>query len=81
MKLSSNSKLYDGYVAQLNAYQQSENTDRSFYVIIRVTEKIKQIKKIETLHQLSIKDGKRVPNLIIIDALVTPSASNRKAGE
>ena len=81
VKLSTSSKIYDGDAAQLKAYEDSENTNRSFYVVIRVSKTINQLKRIQTLHQLSVKEGKRAPHLIIIDGLVKPSASHRKAGE
>jgi hypothetical protein len=77
IKLSSNNRLYDGYFKQVKAYEESESTNKSFYVVIRVTNSIKQIKKLQTSYELLKKDGKKVPSLVIIDGLIKKSASRR----
>jgi hypothetical protein len=77
IKLSSNNKLYDGYFKQVKAYEESEGTNKSFYVVIRVTNSVKQIKRLQTAYEILKKDGKKVPTLILIDALIKKSASKR----
>lgn len=77
IKLSSNRRLIHGFQKQLPAYQKSENIMRSFYVVIRVTKSERQIKRLLKLRDIVIKDGKNVPEIIVIDALLQPTASKR----
>ena len=77
IKLSSNKNLIKGFEKQLPSYQESERTDRCFYLVLRVTKSESQIKRVQKAHRNAEGEGKRVPRLIIIDALIKPSASKR----
>ncbi|MEZ4721785.1 MAG: hypothetical protein R2813_07925 [Flavobacteriales bacterium] len=61
LKLSSSEKLTDGYTRQLEAYNKAEDTNKSFYVVIQVSENPK-------LEELKIKAAQNeFPILKIID--------------
>ncbi|HEX9112404.1 MAG TPA: hypothetical protein VF845_13065 [Terriglobales bacterium] len=77
IKLSSNTRLVQGFENQLPAYEKSENTTSSFCVVIRVTESDKQIKQVQKIYNKAKAAGKKVPKLVIIDAMEKPSASKR----
>jgi hypothetical protein len=77
IKLSSNGKLLQGFQKQLPAYQESENTKQSVYVVIKVTKSDKQIKELLKVGEQEIKNGKKVPDIIVIDGYIKPSASKR----
>jgi hypothetical protein len=78
MKLSSNSNIIRGFTDQLPAYEQSEESFASFYVIIKVTERSNSIVSLQKLYDQRIKEGKKTPEIIIIDGLIKPTASKRK---
>jgi len=61
----------------LPAYQESENTKQSVYVVIKVTKSDKQIKELLKVGEQEIKNGKKVPDIIVIDGYIKPSASKR----
>lgn len=77
LKLSSNTKLIAGYKKQLPAYQESENTKRSFYVVLKVTRSDEQIKELIELEEEIIRKGEKAPKIIVIDAEPKLSASKR----
>ncbi len=62
IKLSSNPHLVQGFENQLPAYEKSENTTSSFYVVIRVTESERQIKQVQEIHNKARTAGKKVPS-------------------
>lgn len=75
IKLSSNPNLAKGLKKQIPAYEESEKTKTSFYVVIKVTDSKKNIENLLKLKDdLSAKN--EVPAIIIIDAMIKPSASN-----
>ena len=77
IKLSSNKSLIHGFEKQLQAYQESESTQKSIYVIIQLTKSANQIKRVLRLKEKADKEKKRVPAIIIIDGTIKPSASKR----
>lgn len=77
IKLSSNPRLHHGYEKQLTAYEESEGTKRSIYVILRVTRSDSQIRRLQRYRDSLIRDGKTVPPIFVIDARLTFSASRR----
>jgi hypothetical protein len=77
MKLSSNPKLLDGYTAQLDAYQASEKTQRSAYVVVRVNGKGTQTEELIEMNIRLRRSGQNCPDLHIIDATDKKSASKR----
>ncbi len=78
LKLSSNKNLVSGMTEQLSAYSESENSNKSIYVIIRVTESTESIERVKLLREKLISEGHHMPELVIIDAIMKPSASKRK---
>jgi len=79
VKKSNNQKLVHGYEVQLRAYERSESTERSMYLIIRVTETQNLIREVLKRRDEEIKKGKAVPQVVVIDARKALSASKRKA--
>ena len=78
IKLTSSKRVIHGFEKQLPAYQESEGTKKSFYVVIKTSESDTQIKQLKEIQEEKIKKGKIIPNVVIIDALIKPSASKRK---
>ncbi len=77
IKLSSNSRLVSGFTDQLPAYEKSEATQESVLVILRVTQSDAGIKDILNIRENALRAGGKVPDIIIIDARPTESASKR----
>jgi hypothetical protein len=77
IKKSNNSDLLHGFDTQLEAYQQSEATQESVYLILRVSEVDNAIKDVLALREKKNAEGLRVPEVIVIDARKMPSASKR----
>lgn len=79
IKLSSNTHLVHGFESQLPTYEVSESASSSYYVILRTTTNDTQIKKVRALREQAVRAGEGVPQLIVIDARLQPSASRRHA--
>lgn len=77
IKLSSNPHLVRGFTDQLPAYEKSENTEESVLVILRVTESDASVKEVLKIRDRAVKEGKKVPRIVVIDARPTKSASKR----
>jgi hypothetical protein len=77
VKLSTNSKLLDGFNRQLAAYQAAEKTYCAFYVVIRIDDSTSRINALTMRHNDAAKLMMDCPELIIIDARPTKSASKR----
>lgn len=78
VKLSANTQLVKGFVKQLPVYVESEATKRTIYLIIRVTDSDKQIKKIYKLQREARERGEPVPAVWVVDGRLKPTASKRK---
>jgi hypothetical protein len=76
LKKSSND-IKSGYVNQLEVYQRSENAFEAFYVVLRMTKKSSKIDEILAIEQERIKKGEKTPKIVIVDARLKESASNR----
>ena len=74
VKLSSNSQYLHGYEVQVEEYGKAENTDKLVYVLVDIGNPLK-VKKLKELHEQNIGQGKKVPELIIIDSTPKESAS------
>ncbi len=74
VKLSSNSQYLHGYEIQVEEYGKAENTDKLIYVLVDLGNPGK-VKKIKDLHRQNIEQGRKVPELIIIDSTQKESAS------
>jgi hypothetical protein len=77
VKKSNNASLLHGFDIQLPAYEKSEATQESIYLIIRVTEGDSAIKDVLALREKRIEEGKKVPDVVVIDGRKAPSASKR----
>jgi hypothetical protein len=77
IKLSSNTQLLHGFRKQLPAYQDAEGTERSAYVVIRVTRSDRTIRRVVALRERAILAGQRAPKIFVIDGRTRPSASRR----
>lgn len=76
-KLTSSKRVVHGFEKQLPAYQQSEGTKRGFYVVIQTTRSDTQIKELLELKETLSNEGKRLPNIVVVDARLKPGASRR----
>jgi len=77
VKKSNNPALLHGFETQLPAYENSEATNESVYLIIRVAEGESAINDVLALREKRLKEGKKVPDVIVIDARKKASASKR----
>lgn len=75
IKLSSNPEYMSGYENQVEGYAQAEHAENMLYVLVDIGNPIK-VKKLKELHEKNINEKKRVPEVIIIDAMRQDSASN-----
>ncbi len=75
VKYSSNNKLLDGFTKQLRIYDAAEQTQHSMYLVIRTTESTATIDSILELRSQELREGKRVPDIIVVDGRPKPSAS------
>jgi hypothetical protein len=67
-----------GYEKQTRAYQESEEAQRSYYVVIQVIEKSKPLDDILKLSQEEDREDKAHPTIITVDGRERPSASKIK---
>ncbi|MGO9589049.1 MAG: hypothetical protein ACLP3K_03255 [Candidatus Acidiferrales bacterium] len=77
IKKSNNPDLLHGFDTQLEAYQNSEATQESVYLILRVSERQSGVDDVLALCERKKAEGLKVPEVIVIDARKTPSASKR----
>jgi hypothetical protein len=75
VKYSSNNNLVKGFTTQLPIYNAADQTNSSIYLIIRTTLSTIKIKRVINLRQESLKQGIRVPEIILVDGRLHPSAS------
>ncbi len=77
IKKSTNSSLLHGFGRQLDAYQKSEATQESVYLILRVSEKENAINDVLALAAKKKAEGLKVPDVVVIDARKVMPASKR----
>ena len=77
IKKSTNTGLVHGFETQLPAYEESEATEESVYVILRVSQSESSINDVLTLRDKAIREGRRVPDVVVIDARKLEPASKR----
>lgn len=75
VKFTSNRRLYRGYTTQLPIYNNQEKTDLSIYLILETSETSNVIDKMLEHNNQQKSKGNRVPEIIIADARLKPSAS------
>ena len=76
VKKASSSTLLAGFTKQLPSYEKAERTAESFYLVVK--DKLNTdsaIKKLLDARDEHLHQGKRCPEIIIVDALEKPSAS------
>ena len=78
VKYSSNTALVRGFTNQLPEYDKAEKAQHSIYMILKTTHSEASIKAVIKAADLAKQQGKRVPNVIIVDAERKPSASKKK---
>jgi hypothetical protein len=74
-KLSSNKKLLHGYETQLAEYNRAEDAYAAIYVVIDVGTGGKWLENLTALRNRLAEGGKQVPDIIVIDGKLKPSAS------
>lgn len=77
VKLSTNSEYRNGYENQIEEYGKAENTDSMIYVLIDLGNP-GRVKTIEKLYAVNLKNGRKTPEVMIIDAKEKVSASITK---
>lgn len=79
VKKASSTSLQVGYTKQLPAYEKAEWTTDSFYLVIKDKQNTDAaIKKLLDIRTERLHQGKKCPEIIVIDALEKPSASKLK---
>jgi hypothetical protein len=81
LKKSSNPDLLHGFEKQLPAYEKSEATEESIYLILRISDATSAIDNVIALRAQQLKSGKRVPDIVVIDARRVATASKRGKGK
>ena len=77
VKLSSNGQYLHGYETQVEEYGKAECSENLFYVLVD-TGNSGRVKKILDIHDSNTRQGKKCPELIIVDAKTRKSASVTK---
>lgn len=76
LKLSSNSGYMHGYQVQIVKYAEAESTDKMVFVLVDIGNS-RRVKNLLKQHEQDIQEGKRVAEIIIIDATPKQSASKK----
>lgn len=76
IKLSSNTKLRHSFEKQLPAYAKAESSQHNILLIVRTTASEKSINQVLALAKKAKDTGKKVPQIVVIDGRLKPSASN-----
>ena len=74
IKLSTNAQYLHGYEEQVEEYGKAECTDKMIYVFVDLGNP-GRLKKITDTHQLNLQNQKKVPELMIINAIAKNVAS------
>ncbi len=80
VKLSTNTKLLDGFTAQLEAYKQSEETMRAIYLVVDVGRMGQKDQRLIKLRNDAAARGEPPSDLEFVDGLLKPPASKRRGG-
>ncbi len=79
VKLSTNSKLLQGFERQLETYKKAESTASAIYLVINLGNMTKKGKGLFALRDRMKSQGKKVSEIVVIDGTRQLSASKRKA--
>lgn len=74
IKLTSG-KVRQGYEKQTRIYEESEDAQASYFIVVQVTERSKALKDVLMIEQAERIAGKKHPAVIVIDGQEKPSAS------
>ncbi|WP_299414950.1 hypothetical protein [Acaryochloris sp. IP29b_bin.148] len=77
IKYTSNN-ISSGYEKQLPIYDAAERTQYSIFLIIRTTESIKALEELIKFRKTQVANGKRAPEIFVVDGRIFPSASKVK---
>jgi len=75
VKLSTNSKLLQGFERQLEAYKKAESSTSAIYLVIDLGNMTRKRKDLFALRDRMLSQGKRVSDIVIIDGARKLSAS------
>lgn len=75
LKLSNSTQLLHGFEKQLLAYEAAEDTDLSIYLVIYNGFGDSRLEQLEARVAEAQADGKRMPEVVIVDATPKPSGS------
>jgi hypothetical protein len=78
VKYSSNTALVRGFTNQLPDYDKAEKTQHSIYLILKTTQSTASIKAVKKTADIAKQQGKRSPDIIIVEAERKPSASKKE---
>lgn len=74
VKLTTNSQYLHGYETQILEYGKAEKTDKLIYILIDLGHPVK-VQKVKNLHDNNVLEGKKTPDLLVVDAKDKVSAS------
>lgn len=75
VKYTSNKQLVRGFTKQLPIYAKAEGASDSIYLVLRTTASDSSIKALRRVRRSAKKAGRRVPDVLVFDARLRPSAS------
>jgi hypothetical protein len=75
VKYTTNKQLVHGYEMQLPVYNKAEQSFHSIYLIVQTNNSMLPIKKVEKLRNQALAEGKKAPEVIVVDGRIYPSAS------
>jgi len=78
VKYSSNPAVVRGFTDQLPEYNRAEKSIQSIYLILQTTKRTTSIESVLAASALGKRQGKRVPEVIVVDARPKVSASRKK---
>ncbi len=65
-----------GYEKQTRIYEESEDAEASYFLVVQVTEKSKVLQKVLKMEEVEEKEGKKHPTIVVVDGREKPSASH-----
>ena len=82
VKLDTNPDLLHGFETQLEEYQLAEKTDTSIYLVIDVGGPESRIPDLQERVRVASREGRRVPQVVYVDAMPKqPASKYRKRSE
>ena len=77
LKLSSNQDYMNGYKNQIRQYAEAEGTENMLFILVDNGHEIRA-RRLREQHKQDVRDGKNVPQIVIVDANTRASASKHK---